>query len=140
MEIFSPQISTYRKSYNSQHVLNRLIEEWREYLDKDFLVGAVMTDLLKNFDRIPHKLLIANLEAYCLGEKALSYIFSYLTNRNQCVLINDKKRDFQKIISGILQGSITGPILFNFSINDLFFFVSGTSMQNFAYENSYLLL
>ena len=140
MEIFSPQISTYRKSYNSQHVLNRLIEEWREYLDKDFLVGAVMTDLSKNFDRIPHKLLIANLEAYCLGEKALSYIFSYLTNRNQCVLINDKKRDFQKIISGILQGSITGPILFNFSINDLFFFVSGTSMQNFAYENSYLLL
>ena len=139
MEIFSPQISAYRKSYNSQHVLNRLIEEWREYLDKDFLVGAVMTDLSKDFDRIPHKLLIANLEAYCLGEKALSYIFSYLTNPNQC-LINDKKRHFQKIISGILQGSITGPILFNFSINDLFFFVSGTSIQNFAYDNSYLLL
>ena len=95
-----------------------------------------MTDLSKSFDRIPHKLLIANLEAYCLGEKALSYIFSYLTNRNQCVLINDKKRDFQKIISGILQGSITGPILFNFSINDLFFFVSSALMHNFADDNS----
>ena len=79
--VFSPQISAYRKSYNS-HVLIRLIEEWREYLDKYFVVGAVMTDLSKAFDCIPHDLSIAKLEAYGLGEKALSYIFSYLTNRN----------------------------------------------------------
>ena len=103
--VFSPQISAYRKSYNSQHVLIRLIEECREYLDKD---------LSKVFDCIPHDLLIAKLETYGLGQKALSYIFSYLTNQNQCVRINDKKSNFQKIISGVPQGSITGPILFKF--------------------------
>ena len=74
--IFSPQISVYRNSYNSQHVLIRLIEEWREYLEKDFVVGAVMTDLSKAFDCIPHDLLIAKLEACGLGEKALFYIIS----------------------------------------------------------------
>ena len=42
--VFSPQISAYRKSYNSQHVLIRLIEEWREYLDKDSVIGAVLAD------------------------------------------------------------------------------------------------
>ena len=127
--VFLPNISAYRKSYNSQHVLLRLIEEWREYLDKDFVVGAVMTDLSKAFDCIPHDVLIAKLEAYGLGEKTLSYIFSYLRNRNQCVCINDKKSDFQKIISGVPRDSITGPILFHFSINDLFFLVSSTSMH-----------
>ena len=104
--VFSPQISAYRKSYNSQHVLIRLIEEWREYLDKDFVVGAVITDLSKAFDCILHDLLIAKFEAYGLGEKALSYIFLYLTNQNQCVHINDQNSDFQKIISVVPQGSI----------------------------------
>ena len=89
--VFSPQISAYHKSYNSLHVLIRLIEEWREYLLKT-VVGAVLTDLSKAFDCIPHDLLIAKLEAYGLGEKALSYIYSYLTNRNQSVCINDKKK------------------------------------------------
>ena len=134
--IFSPQISAYRKSYNSQHVLIRLIEEWREYFDKDFVVGAVLTDLSKAFDCISHSLLIAKLEAYGLGEKALSYIYSYLTNRNQSVCINDEKSDFQRIIFGFPQGFITGPILCNFFINDLLFFVSTASLYNFADDNS----
>ena len=87
-----------------------------------------MTDFSKAFDCIPHDLLIAKLEAYGLSGKTLSYIFSYLRNQNQCVRINDKKSDFQKMIFGVPQGFITGPILFNFSINDLFFLVSSTSM------------
>ena len=95
-----------------------------------------MTDLSKVFDCTPHDLLIANLEAYGLDEKALSYIYLYLKSRNQYVSINDTKIDFQKIISGVPQGSITGPILFNFSINDLFFFVSSASVYNFADDNS----
>ena len=74
--VFSPQISAYRKSYNSHHAFIDLIEEWREYFDKDFAVGAVMTDLSKAFDCIPHDLLIAKLEACGLGEKALFYIIS----------------------------------------------------------------
>ena len=99
-----------------------------------------MTDLSKAFDCIPHDQLIAKLEAYGLDEKVLSYIYSYLTNRNQSIRTNDKKSDFQKIISGVPQGSITGPILFNFAINDLFFFVSSSSMYNFADKYSHLPL
>ena len=134
--VFSPQISEFRKNYNLQHILNHLIEEWREYFDKYFVISTVLTDLSKAFDCILHDLLIAKLEAYSLGEKALSYIFSYLTNWNQCVCIDDKKSNFQKIISAVPQGSITGPILFNFSINNLFFFVSSASIYNFTDDNS----
>ena len=43
----------------------------------NFLVGAVLTDLPKAFDCIPHDLLIAKLSAYNVEDEALSYIYSY---------------------------------------------------------------
>ena len=59
--------------------------------------------------------------------KPLSYIFLYLTNRCPCARI--KIFFFQHIISGLPQGFITGSILFNFSINNLFFLIQ---TQNFT--------
>ena len=38
---FLLMVSTYRKNYSTQHVITRLGEEWREYLDENFVVGAV---------------------------------------------------------------------------------------------------
>ena len=94
--VLSVQISGHQKFYNSQHDLIRLIEERREYLAKDFVIGAVLTNLSITFDCILQDLLIAELKAYGLGEKVLSYIYSYLRNRNQCVCINDKKVIFKR--------------------------------------------
>ena len=116
--VYWPQISAYRKNYYLQHVLISLIEEWREHLDKDFVLGAVLTDLSRAFDCIPHDLLMAKLEAYGVGEKTLSCIYSHLTNPIQCVRTNDKKGNFQEIIFGVPQGSMARPIQFNFSMSD----------------------
>ena len=86
----------------------------------------------KAFDCIPHDLLIAKFATYVLSEKALMYNLSYLSNRKQCVRINDTYSEFENIISGVLHGPILGPLLFNLSINDLFFFILIVSVHNFA--------
>ena len=61
---FSPFLSAYRKNYSSQNILISLTEEWRKKLDNNFVAGAVLTDLSKAFDCIPHDLIIAKLSAY----------------------------------------------------------------------------
>ena len=67
----------------------RLLEEWRENLDKNYVVGGVLMDLSKAFDCIPHDLLLAKLAAYGVNENLLCYIYSYLLNRKQCARINN---------------------------------------------------
>ena len=46
-KILSEFISAYRSRYSSQHVLLRLIEEWRKCLDENKVVGAILTGLSK---------------------------------------------------------------------------------------------
>ena len=57
--ILSPSLSAYRRGYSCESVLLRLIEDWRFALDKRCVVGAVIMDLSKAFDMIPHNLLLA---------------------------------------------------------------------------------
>ena len=65
---------------------------------------------------------------------ALRLNYSYLKGRKQCVKINYANSDYNEIISGVPQGSIIGRVLFNLSINDLFFQIA--SMHNFADDNT----
>ena len=106
---FSPMVSAYRKNYSTQHVITCLVEEWRKHLDENFVVGAVLTDLSKAFNFIAHDLLIAKLAAHGFSKSALRYVYSYLKNRKQCVRKNNTYSNYQKIISGVPQGSILGP-------------------------------
>ena len=72
----SPFISAYRLNYSTQHVLIRLLEECREGLHNNFVVGGVFTDLSKAFDCIPHDLLIAKLKDHGFDDYLAHYLYS----------------------------------------------------------------
>ena len=80
-KFLSSKILAYRKLYSTQHVITFLVEDWREKLAQNFLVGAVLIDLSKGFDCIPHGVLIAKLATYGFDLNALPLIFTYLKNR-----------------------------------------------------------
>ena len=132
----SPYVSAYRKGYNSQHVLIRYLEKWRQHLDNNKVVGSVFMGLSKVLHCVPHDLLIAKLAAYSIDENLLIYIYSYLSNRKQCIRINNVHSRFQNAISGVPQGSIVGPIVCKCFFNDFFYFNDEASVHNFADDST----
>ena len=93
-------------------------------------------DMSKAFDYVPHDLLIAKLAVYSVDENYLMYIYFYLSNRKQCVRISNVHSIFQNINSGVPQGSIVGPTLFNCFFDDFFHLIDKASVHNFADDNS----
>ena len=93
-------------------------------------------DLSKAFDCVPHDLLLAKLAAYGIDDSLILYIHSYLLNRKQCVCINNILSEFNKIISGVPQGSIVGSNLFNCFFNDFYYFNQNANVHNFADDNT----
>ena len=132
----SPFLSAYRKNYNTQHVLLRLLEEWREHLDNNKTVGGILMDFSKAFDCVPHDLLLAKLAAYGIDDNLILYRHFYLLNCKQCVCINNIPSEFNKVISGVPQGSIVGPILFNCFFNDFSYFIKNANVHNFTDDNT----
>ena len=126
----------FRKGYSTEECLIIMLEKWKQALDKKSKAGAILTDLSKAFDCLNHKLLIAKLHAYGFSIPSLEYIYSYLSERNQRTKIGSVSSSWKMIRTGVPQGSIFGPLLFNLYMNDIFLFIPSPNVVSYADDNT----
>ena len=113
-----------------------MLEKWKNTLDKGGFVCAMFMELSKAFDTMNRDLLIVKLGAYDFPKDALPFMKSYLTKRRQRVCVNSNSSAWERIISGVPQGSILGPLLFNIFLNALFLFVENSDLSYYADDNT----
>lgn len=127
---------------NSQHgfrpnrsTVTQLLEQYEAILDAlgtQSNIDIVMLDYAKAFDKINHSILLHKLKELGISGNLGKWIGNFLLNRTQRVSINGQMSSASKVVSGVPQGTILGPVLFLIYIADIGDQVTKSTLSSYA--------
>ena len=131
-QLFKPGQHGFRAG---RSCLSQLLDHFEKVIDiisSGNNADVIYLDFSKAFDKVDFTILLHKMAKLGIGGKLLQWIKEFLTHREQCVCVSGFLSDFVKVLSGIPQGSVLGPILFLIMMIDIDVNVKHATVKSFA--------
>ena len=130
-KFINPLQHGFQKGLSCETQLATTVDQLQKRLDDKQQVDLIILDFQKAFDKVPHRHLLHKLHESGIHGQLHEWLTCYLTERTQRVIVDGCESTEARVMSGVPQGTVLGPLLFLTYINDIANGING-QMRLFA--------
>ena len=130
-KFINPLQHGFQKGLSCKTQLATTVDQLQKRLDDKQQVDLIILDFQKAFDKVPHRHLLHKLHESGIHGQLHEWLTCYLTERTQRVIVDGCESTEDRVMSGVPQGTVLGPLMFLTYINDITCGING-QMRLFA--------